>query len=197
MKRKEATYRTNRINKVMDGIRLEDFITGNKARFESEEMPDGHKERFIQKIDTQKITASNNNELLFGRKFMLRFAIPAVCIAIAALFIFKGDNASQPEYLISPEIAKSEVAMEKAYLKQLKKYQKEIVRKNAPYASKEDLENLLNSITEDASSFAMQLPEELSKRERYRILKEYYKEKFDALKVVKNAIADNIGYTEE
>ncbi len=180
-------------------MNIEEYIQQNRSSFETGKMPSGHRKRFHKKLEALNIRAGKSNPFWnpFQRSFTVRYVAPILCLSIAALLVFKGDRQTCPETLVLPEGARSEIAMERACLKQLRRYGKRIIKDNKLYTSKEDLEEILKSITEDTNSFAGQLPKELSRSEKYRLLKEYYKEKFDALKVVKNALADNIEYVEE
>lgn len=180
-------------------MNIEEYINQNRSSFETGEMPSGHKGRFLKKAEALNITTGKKNafRMPFYRKTIIRYVAPVLCTAIATLLVFKGDSPAYHRMLALPEGAKSEIAIEKAYLRQLRRYGKRIMKDNELYSSKEELEEILKSITEDTDSFAGQLPKELSRGEKYRLLKEYYKEKFDALKVVRNALADNVEFPEE
>lgn len=179
-------------------MKIEEYIRRHRDGFENGEMPEGHKSRFAQKLEAQGIACGRAGgrgslaERFFGGiacgRVSAGYAVTAVC-ALAAIITVYSFYIRDDIRLVSSEECQNSIALEQSYLEQLRKYSETIVRNSG--AHKEYVEDLLDSIIEDAATMAEQLPPELTKKEKYRILKEHYKRKAEALKIAKNAIADN------
>lgn len=179
-------------------MKFEEYIRGHRDEFENGEMPDGHKSRFMQKLEAQGIGPAVGKRSLawriFGGRASAGYAVTAVC-ALAVLITLFALYGNEDMRLVSSDECQNSVALEQNYLKQLRKYSEKIISNSG--ADKEDIQELLEGIIEDATLMTEQLPPELTKEEKFRILKEYYKRKANALKIAKNAIADNIDIAEE
>ena len=170
---------------------LESYIRAHAAQFDAEEPAAGHEERFLARLDAVAPARSaartgqqpfrsrilsfraiilsfraiilsfraKSRNLLFARP--VRFLAYALAVCAAILLILRpGDpwrgagNDPQQIYL--------------AYMDRVA----ELYR--VPSEDSEARDALLQEITEEEDPLFTQLPEELSRRERGRILKEYY-----------------------
>lgn len=138
---------------------LERYISSNAGAFDSEPVPAGSRERIMARVAVQK------------RKRRIRFAGMA-SIGIAAA-------ASVMMTLIMPDIS-WELGRHHIRLAEQEKRIMSIVERDYPMEM-ENVTNIIRSITHEAIPLEDQLPDELSRRERSRILKDYYNTKHAAL----------------
>ncbi|MBR5724370.1 MAG: hypothetical protein IKX62_03215 [Bacteroidales bacterium] len=156
---------------------LESYIRAHAAQFDAAEPAAGHEERFLARLDAVAPARSaartgqqpfrsrilsfraKSRNLLFTRP--VRFFAYALAVCAAVLLILRpGDpwrgagNDPQQIYL--------------AYMDRVA----ELYR--VPSEDSEARDALLQEITEEEDPLFTQLPEELSRRERGRILKDYY-----------------------
>ena len=136
---------------------LEQYIRDHAAQFDSETPASGHEERFLARLDARP---SARLAALF-RPRPVRIALYALASLVAALLILRPDdpfrgtgNDPQKIYL--------------AYMDRVA----ELYR--IPSTDSETRDAILAGITEEEDPLFLQLPEELSARERGRILKDYY-----------------------
>lgn len=169
---------------------LEKYIQDNLEQFNCCEMPLGHQERFMAKLQAAQAKGRQGNSdpagirhtgnaedatlhkvhRLFSRRSLFTATAAAAAIVIA-FFITTGSPASDgDDYTIAIHEVAEEMYIEEA----------EIIMMLG-----EDDQNIVNSvksITEEAIPLSEQLPEELSQEKRAQILREYYKAKTAALK---------------
>lgn len=138
---------------------LERYISSNAGAFDSEPVPAGSRERFMARVAAQK------------RKRRIRFA-GMVSTGIAAA-------ASVMMTLIMPDIS-WELGRHHIRLAEQEKRIMSIVERDYPMEM-ENVTNIIRSITHEAIPLEDQLPDELSRRERSRILNDYYNTKHAAL----------------
>ena len=136
---------------------LEEYIRANAAQFDTATPSEGHEERFLARVDARP--AARLAALFRPRP--VRFALYALASIVAALLILRPDdpfrgtgNDPQKIYL--------------AYMDRVA----ELYR--TPSADSGTRDAILAGITEEEDPLFLQLPEELSARERGRILKDYY-----------------------
>jgi hypothetical protein len=136
---------------------LEEYIRANAAQFDTATPPEGHEDRFLARLDGS-VTRRPRPVGLFRRPAIWALAFAAFAAAI--LILRPGDpfrgtgNDPQKIYL--------------AYMDRVAElYQ-------APSTDSQARDALLAGITEEEEPLFLQLPEELSARERGRILKDYY-----------------------
>ncbi|MBE6225385.1 MAG: hypothetical protein E7122_09265 [Bacteroidales bacterium] len=154
---------------------LEKYIQDNLEQFNCGEMPLGHQERFMAKLQTAQAsnaegTTPHKVHRVFSRRSLFAATASAAAIIIA-FFITTGSPATNTdEYTIAIHEVAEEMYIEEA----------EILMKLG-----EDDHNIVNSIksiTEEAIPLSEQLPAELSQEKRAQILREYYKTRTAALK---------------
>ena len=147
---------------------LEQYIKDNLEQMSSCEMPQGHKQRFMAKLQMpqrRKIT-------FWNRKRILSIATAAAVVAI----------------ILSPP------AQDIIYNWQIKKCAQQIYTQESLILQMlgEDEQYMINNlktITEEAVPLADQLPPELSPKKRAEILIQYYKAKTASLKRIKTLYA--------
>ena len=159
-------------------IKMENFgkyIQDNLEQFNTGEIPAGHQERFMAKLQTAQ-AGSGQSALerkaprLFSRRSLFAATAAAAAIIIAFL-ITPGSLATKTdEYTIAIQEAAEDMYLEETeILIELGENDQHII-------------NSIKSITEEAIPLSEQLPEELSPEKRAQILREYYKARTAALK---------------
>lgn len=149
---------------------LEKYIQDNLEQFNCGEMPLGHQERFMAKLQAAQAAPERKAPRLFSRRSLFAATAAAAAIIIA-FFISTGSPTSDgDDYTIAIHEVAEEMYIEEAEIMMM---------------LGEDDQNIVNSvksITEEAIPLSEQLPEELSQEKRAQILREYYKAKTAALK---------------
>ena len=139
---------------------LERYISSNIDAFDCEPLPEGVKERFMDAVRQER--RKNRIQVL-----SIAFTGMAACIAIIMAV------------LVEPDISKE---LERHYTRMAMKENEilTIVERECPEET-DMIMNTLRTITADAIPLEEQLPEELSTKEKSRILNEYYDLKYSAL----------------
>lgn len=139
---------------------LERYISSNIDAFDCESIPEGGKERFMDAVRQER--RENRIQVL-----SIAFTGMAACIAIIMAI------------LVEPDISKE---LERHYTRMAMKENEilTIVERECPEET-DMIMNTLRTITADAIPLEEQLPEELSTKEKSRILNEYYDLKYSAL----------------
>ena len=149
---------------------LEKYIQDNLEQFNCGEMPLGHQERFMAKLQAAQAAPERKAPRLFSRRSLFAATAAAAAIVIA-FFITTGSPASDSDdYTIAIHEVAEEMYIEEAEIMMM---------------LGEDDQNIVNSvksITEEAIPLSEQLPADLSQEKRAQILREYYKAKTAALK---------------
>lgn len=149
---------------------LEKYIQDNLEQFNCGEMPLGHQERFMAKLQAAQAAPERKAPRLFSLRSLFAATAAAAAIVIA-FFISTGSPASDgDDYTIAIHEVAEEMYIEEAEIMMM---------------LGEDDQNIVNSvksITEEAIPLSEQLPTELSQEKRAQILREYYKAKTAALK---------------
>lgn len=149
---------------------LEKYIQDNLEQFNCGEMPLGHQERFMAKLQAEQAAPERKAPRLFSRRNLFAATAAAAAIVIA-FFITTGSPASDgDDYTIAIHEVAEEMYIEEAEIMMM---------------LGEDDQNIVNSvktITEEAIPLSEQLPAELSQEKRAQILREYYKTRTAALK---------------
>jgi hypothetical protein len=165
---------------------LEKYINDNLEQLDSYEMPQGHKERFMAKIEaleksSQDVTAqeptSQRRKITFWNRKRFLSAVSAA--AVVAIGLITALSPAVQEAICNYRIQKS---AQQIY----------IVESEIMQMLGEDEQYMINSlktITEEAVPLAEQLPAELSPRQRAEILIRYYKAKTASLKSFKTLYA--------
>ncbi|MBR2438494.1 MAG: hypothetical protein IKB26_05645, partial [Bacteroidales bacterium] len=142
----------------------------NLEQFNCGEMPLGHQERFMAKLQAAQAAPERKAPRLFSRRSIFAATAAAAAIVIA-FFITTGSPASDSDdYTIAIHEVAEEMYIEEAEIMMM---------------LGEDDQHIVNSvksITEEAIPLSEQLPAELSQEKRAQILREYYKTRTAALK---------------
>lgn len=160
---------------------LEKYIQENIEQFNTGEMPAGHKERFMAKLEalnTQERKAAKPHRL-FSRRSIFTASAAAAAIIIALLATPHSGEQDENQYNIAIQELAQEMYMEEAETLML---------------FGEDEQYMINnvkSITNEAIPLTEQLPDELSPERRAEILREYYKAKTAALKKIRTLYAQS------
>lgn len=139
---------------------LERYISSNIDAFDCEPIPEGGKERFMDAVRQER--RKNRIQVL-----SIAFTGMAACIAIIMAV------------LVEPDISKE---LERHYTRMAMKENEilTIVERECPEET-DMIMNTLRTITADVIPLEDQLPDELSAKDKSRILNEYYDLKFSAL----------------
>lgn len=142
---------------------LERYILDNRDDFDCAPLPENSRERFMASVAAEK------------RKRVIRLASVA-STGIAAGFAALTVLTHEPDM---------EKILEKHYTRLAEKELDIITlaEANHPYEMDEVL-NSIHSITFEAIPLEDQLPDELSARDRARILNDYYNQKYEALETL-------------
>ena len=139
---------------------LERYISSNIDAFDCEPIPEGGKERFMDAVRQER--RKNRIQVL-----SIAFTGMAACIAIIMAV------------LVEPDISKE---LERHYRRMAMKENEilTIVGRECPEET-DMIMNTLRTITADVIPLEDQLPDELSAKDKSRILNEYYDLKYSAL----------------
>ena len=139
---------------------LERYISSNIEAFDCEPIPAGGKERFMDAVRQER--RKNRIQVL-----SIAFTGMAACIAIIMAV------------LVEPDISKE---LERHYTRMSMKENEILTIVEREYPEETDMiMNILRTISAAAIPLEEQLPEELSTKEKSRILNEYYDLKYSAL----------------
>lgn len=139
---------------------LERYISSNIDAFDCEPIPEGGKERFMDAVRQER--RKNRIQVL-----SIAFTGMAACIAIIMAV------------LVEPDISKE---LERHYTRMAMKENEilTIVERECPEET-DMIMNTLRTITADVIPLEDQLPDELSAKDKSKILNEYYDLKYSAL----------------
>lgn len=139
---------------------LEKYITDNLESFDSEPVPSGSRERFMASVASEKKKR---------RVKVISFATAGMAACLTVLLTV----------FIEPDISKE---LEMHHRRLAEKENEIMIMVEREYPNETDMVfNTLRSITAEAIPLEEQLPEELSLKEKSRILNDYYGRKYSAL----------------
>lgn len=150
---------------------LEKYISSNLEAFDSEPMPEGSKVRFMDAV---------REERRKRRVKIIRLAFTGIAAACAALTVF----------LAKPDISRE---LERHHTRLAEKESEILILagKVYPYEA-EAILSTVRSITAEAIPLEDQLPDEMSLKDRRRILKDYYNHKINALEEVMTLYTESL-----
>lgn len=156
---------------------LEKYIQDNLEQFNKGEMPAGHQERFLAKLEALQSQEPKPHRLPIRR--ILFAASAAAAAIIIALFTTLQPGSIESSYSITVQELAQEMYTEEAEILQM--------------LPEDDLQmiNSVKSITQEAIPLTDLLPDELSPEKRAEILREYYKAKTAGLKKIKTLYAQS------
>ena len=160
---------------------LEKYIQDNLEQFNTGEMPAGHQERFLAKLEalqSQEQHQEPKPHRLPIRRTLFATSATAAAIIIALFATLQPGNIGQ-SYSIGIQEMAQEMYTEEAEILQM--------------LPEDDLQmiNSVKSITQEAVPLTDLLPDELSPEKRAEILREYYKAKTAGLKKIKTLYAQS------
>ena len=139
---------------------LERYISSNQEAFDCEPIPEGGKERFMSAL-------SHERRKRKAKVISMAFTGVAACLAILITL------------LVEPDIS---TELERQYTRLAEMENEILTIVETEYPEETDMiMNTLRTITADAIPLEEQLPDEMSAKEKSRILKEYYDLKYSAL----------------
>lgn len=139
---------------------LEKYIRSNAAELDCQEPAPGHEERFLARLDAVSEKPSRNiRRIVFG----------TIAAAATLTGVFFAGRA-----VLAPRDP-SEIYL--AYMTEVSK-----IYQDCPMEDSEAWDNAIASITEEAVPLFEQLPQEMPRREKARILKQYYGDLLDGAK---------------
>lgn len=160
---------------------LEKYILDNLEQFNKGEMPAGHQERFLAKLEALQFQEQHQepkpHHQPIGR-ILFAASAAAAAIIIALFATLQPGNIGQ-SYSIGIQEMAQEMYTEEAEILQM--------------LPEDDLQmiNSVKSITQEAVPLTDLLPDELSPEKRAEILREYYKAKTAGLKKIKTLYAQS------
>lgn len=150
---------------------LEKYISSNLEAFDSEPMPEGSKVRFMDAV---------REERRKRRVKIIRLAFTGIAAACAALTVF----------LAKPDISRE---LERHHTRLAEKETEILILAGKVYPYEADaILSTVRSITAEAIPLEDQLPDEMSLKDRRRILKEYYNHKINALEEVMTLYTESL-----
>lgn len=157
------------------------YIQDNLVQFNKGEMPAGHQERFLAKLEalqSQEQHQEPKPHHLPIRRILFAASAAAAAIIIA-LFATLQPGEIENSYSIGVQELAQEMYTEEAEILQM--------------LPEDDLQmiNSVKSITQEAVPLTDLLPDELSPEKRAEILREYYKAKTAGLKKIKTLYAQS------
>ncbi len=160
---------------------LEKYIQSNLDQFNTGEMPAGHQERFLAKLEalqSQEQHQEPKPHRLPIRRILFAASAAAAAIIIALFATLQPGNIGQ-SYSIGIQEMAQEMYTEEAEILQM--------------LPEDDLQmiNSVKSITQEAIPLTDLLPNELSPEKRAEILREYYKAKTAGLKKIRTLYAQS------
>ena len=145
---------------------INDMIKNNREMFESNQLPKGHKDRFLRKVARKKVAAK--------REFVLKVAAAVLIFAAVSVpWIFNGTQSGS--YLATLQKESSELYL---MAEQLDPLNRDLVI------------NTLDQLTTEAVPFADQLPDNLDRKTATRMQKEYYGPKIDGVGRLRGYVSD-------
>ena len=140
---------------------LEQYIRSHAGEFDVMEPAPGHEDRFLSRLEEAQKPAR--------RPWRVVWSAVAAAAAISALFSVEGHRRNSPE------------AIYMAYMDQVSR-----LYADCPVDAGEDWDQSLAALTEETSPLFLQLPEELSQRQKAHILKEHYASLLEGAKQLVN-----------
>lgn len=160
---------------------LKHFFNQEKDSFSEEQMPEGHIERFHNKMKSQ----------IKKRKIIYTSLISSAAL-IALFLILNNKLIDKHSQEISQHQENKVELLELTSIEQIKKEAAQILSKiDLDEYNSQEIQASLESLTIDAILMNEQLPDELSEDEKIRIITTYYNAKLDGIKQFKKLIASN------
>lgn len=142
--------------------RLEQYIKENRYSFDAELPPSGSRERFMARLEAEKA----RRRRVWFRHIWMSAAVSAAAVAALVAFSYSGASKDIERSILAMNSQEAQVI---ALVEEVCPQEMDVVMSS------------IRSITFEAIPFTDQLPDELPKKERIRIIKDYYGRKIEAL----------------
>ena len=143
---------------------LEKYIRSNAEVFDGQTPAEGHEQRFLAKLDAASARPSRN---------IRRFVFGAIAAAATLAGVFFAGRA-----VFAP---KDPAAIYLAYMEEVSR-----IYQDCPLEDSDVWDDAIASFTEEAVPLFEQLPDEMPRREKARILRQYYGTLLDGAKQLAN-----------
>ncbi|MBQ8061315.1 MAG: hypothetical protein IJ205_05180 [Bacteroidales bacterium] len=168
--------------------KLEQYIRKNAEAFNDQEIPEGHLMRFEEILRSAQDDRPGNaqderagNAQLWGRGVRrIIWAAAGIAAALAAIIFISRPADRHEDWFANVGDDQTEIC--RAYYEKAGELSYEILANN-PDGS---LDQSLSSLTEESVPIIDQLPEDMDPAARSALLKEYYGDLLDGLKMMKN-----------
>ncbi|MBR5661130.1 MAG: hypothetical protein IKW99_06220 [Bacteroidales bacterium] len=162
---------------------LEEYIKQNREAFDDQGLPEGHLERFMERmvgLARHEVDASRHEESRGGRvRWWRPVAWLAVAAALAGVVIFiNRPGAVQKDWFA--DIPEDQASICQAYYDQMAAMYSDILMTDVDGSK----EAQLMTIAEETIPLIDQLPEEMGEEERALILKEYYSDLLEGIEKI-------------
>ncbi|MBO4230602.1 MAG: hypothetical protein J5886_02875 [Bacteroidales bacterium] len=155
---------------------LEKYIKENSEAFDTAELPEGHLDRFVKKLDASPSVSGTAPVGERSRTIrMVIWSTIAIAAAISAIMFISRPKDNEKEWFANVSNDQFEICS--AYYEIVSEIYEKMLAKN-PDA---ELEYCMESVSEETIPLVDQLPEELEPEARAAILKEYYGALLDGL----------------
>jgi len=152
---------------------FKNFIEENRSGFEMEELPAGHRERFMKKLRSQK---SETKVVLMP--YWAKLAVASAVVIMLAIPVFVNNRISKLE---SGEYYAQMLSEQSARIEKM--------AVNLEPGEKLNVESTLRSLEDETVSISEQLPASVTGKERREIIKGYYTNKLEGAKRLEKYVA--------
>jgi len=152
---------------------FKNFIEENRSSFEMEELPAGHRERFMKKLRSQK----SETKVVF-MPYWAKLAVASAVVIMLAIPVFVNNRISKLE---SGEYYAQMLSEQSARIEKM--------AVNLEPGEKLNVESTLRSLEDETVSISEQLPASVTGKERREIIKGYYTNKLEGAKRLEKYVA--------
>ena len=152
---------------------FKEYIDNNRSSFENQNLPAGHKERFMKKLRAQK----SETKVVF-MPYWAKLAVASAVVIMLAIPVFVNNRISKLE---SGE-----------YYAQMLSEQSDRIEKmavNLEPGEKLNIESTLRQLEDETVPISEQLPASVSGKERREIIKGYYTNKLEGAERLEKYVA--------
>lgn len=153
-------------------MKIEQYIQENKTLFNEGSLPEGHQQRFLEKLQ-----AAEQKQVRLRRSVKLvRTLLSAAAVVALALLIPRALPFAQKDYM-ALMLEEEEAVIQ-------------LLSQSDPF-TRQQMSTALESITFEAIPLQELLPEELPSKQQQKILQAYYKQKVEGIQELKKSINTN------
>lgn len=157
-------------------MKLEDFIAKNREKISEVRLPEGFSDEMLVRI-SEGIKSKKER-----KRAVLRYTygIAAALALLVTVGLLSLPNAEKENSIAE---------IEEYYI--LIKEINQLNSAERDYAIREEITRSVKNLTEDEKLIEEQLPEEISKEDREKIIRKYYRQKNEGLEKLKTFLAEN------